>query len=364
MHTMHINMMDRRRGNEQTKRMKNMKSARPSKSQFLLLAFCLVPCILFGIQCCSFASLHVHTDATGDDPPVPPQRIIRNRNRSTVVLVLSNRTNFQPPSTEQNVVFLVVSGRGNFERRTAIRETWGFGHDNVYFVVGAACPVHPNQRTENLRCEVDPKKMVDHDEYTTYLEEEDNALTEEQAEYQDMIFTPKEESYRSLPRKLKEAYAWTIQHTQARWIVKLDDDFFVKIDAVTEYLKSHDDSVPFVVGRIMPKSRVMRKGKWAEFDFDHKFYPRFPLGSCGHAVSRPAVEYVVANKDSLFEYQGEDTSLGIWLDKAGFEVKWLTTPVFDNSRRCLSNKYYVIGHGIGPEQMRKCHTKSAVKLSL
>lgn len=39
--------------------------------------------------------------------------------------------------------------------------------------------------------------------------------------------------------------------------------------------------------------------------------PAFPMGSAGHVVSRPIAEYVSMYQDLLFDYQGEDVSLGM-----------------------------------------------------
>ena len=43
--------------------------------------------------------------------------------------------------TEQPVVILVLSRRTGFSARQAIRQTWAKGHDNIFFVVGASCPI-------------------------------------------------------------------------------------------------------------------------------------------------------------------------------------------------------------------------------
>eukprot|EP01047_Picozoa_sp_COSAG01_P140634 COSAG01_NODE_71573_length_255_cov_1.000000_1_plen_60_part_10 len=48
-------------------------------------------------------------------------------------------------------------------------------------------------------------------------------------------------------------------------------------------------------------------------------YPPFPRGGA-HAVTRALAKYVVDNDKSLVEYQGEDTSMGIWMDEAPFEA--------------------------------------------
>ena len=63
----------------------------------------------------------------------------------------------------------------------------------------------------------------------------------------------------------------------------------------------------------------------------------------------------------LFEYQGEDTSLGIWLDESPLKgkVKFVTSNRFSGSLmtwegKCEDPEFYSIGHNISPEKMSKC----------
>ena len=93
--------------------------------------------------------------------------------------------------------------------------------------------------------------------------------------------------YRHLPQKVKYAYSWGLEHTNAKWLVKVDDDFFVRVDALEKYLTTRfDDDKNVVVGHIANGWKVHRGGKWAERTYKPSRYPKFPLGSCGHAVTR------------------------------------------------------------------------------
>jgi hypothetical protein len=169
-------------------------------------------------------------------------------------------------------IFLVVSTRENVDRRQAIRETWAAGHDNVYFVVGQACLVPPDQRSDPQLCDLDPELKAVDEVYAELMTQDEDALKLEEGMYHDLIFTPMPESYRSLPHKLKEAYDFAIQNTAAKWIIKADDDFFVRIDTVSKYLRQFDETKPFVVGRIREKDLVRRKGKWGEYNYTRRFY--------------------------------------------------------------------------------------------
>jgi len=133
-----------------------------------------------------------------------------------------------------------------------------------------------------------------------------------------------------------------------------------------------------VVGRIQRHQAVQTTGKWAESLYNqqqHAFYPPWPQGSCGYLVSRAVAEYIAKEKGRLETmYQGEDTSLGIWLENASAAVHWVHSPFFVNHGDCRlprrpassnstgkgtvlgsNNVPLVIGHRMTPELMRRCY---------
>lgn len=159
--------------------------------------------------------------------------------------------------------------------------------------------------------------------------------------------------YRHLPRKLKLSYDWALANTDARWMVKVDEDFFVDAASLVVGLASVRDR-DTVLGCIRRKDAVHRTGKWAENTFLPSTYPPFPLGSCGHAVSRDVAEYVVSK--NAHEYQGEDTSMGIWLEERK-ETRFLDSPYFSNDGLCSNQRGAergVVGHDLTPSRIRAC----------
>jgi hypothetical protein len=124
--------------------------------------------------------------------------------------------------------------------------------------------------------------------------------------------------------------------------------------------------LPVVIsGNIFRGAKVHRDGKWKEVPQypANKKYPTFPLGSYGHVVSRPIAEYVAQYSASLLNYQGEDVSLGIWLDVHlqnpvlnMSTTKWILWDEYmTNNGNCINGQMDVIGHGITPAMMRKCY---------
>jgi len=121
------------------------------------------------------------------------------------------------------------------------------------------------------------------------------------------------------------------------------------------------------MGKIIPHAVVdhtgsMTSGRNKEFpEYTKDEYPRWPMGNNGHAVSRPVAQYISDYRTELFEYQGEDTSLGIWIDESPLvdEMVWVNSKRFkgsfmDDVGKCEDVEAYSIGHNIDSVTMRKC----------
>lgn len=61
-------------------------------------------------------------------------------------------------------------------------------------------------------------------------------------------------------------------------------------------------------------------GKQADPEYESLTYPPFACGS-GYLLSRSIVEWLDRNRFHLKMYQGEDTSLGIWLAAVNIQRK-------------------------------------------
>lgn len=260
--------------------------------------------------------------------------------------------------TNGSLVILVLSARAHALRRKAIRETWGQNR-TLLFAIGG-------RKNESNEVEIQQN------------------LHQEQSEYHDLLDTIHPDSYVSLPHKLKFAYHWIVRNDDTfQWILKVDDDMFVRANLMQNgLLKLFNSTVPTVIGRILRHYPVQRNGKWAETKYQNPIYPPWPQGSCGYVASRGVAEYIAEayEKDSMKQkhearmalriYQGEDTSLGIWLEQSGQDILWANSPFFVNHGNCMLNKksqvsaknatsppndfFLSIGHKITPEQMRRC----------
>lgn len=271
-----------------------------------------------------------------------PFGIPRNANNSTT---LADPT-LPTPRDNVTTIVLVLSARANFERRQAIRETWGSGHC-VYFVVGA-----PPLYTTTTWNHAEPANVQ-------------RQLIQEQSEHRDLLDVRFPESYSSLPCKLKLAFQWVVHSPlmpeSVRWLLKVDDDTVARVATLERaLLRHHQPTVPTVIGNIITHRQVPTAGKWAERRYPHHYYPDFPNGASGYVVTVPIAKYIAALQNPVY-YQGEDTSIGIWLDEASsatsspsMQVTWIRSPYFVNNGKCMDRRYLVIGHQILPDRMRAC----------
>jgi hypothetical protein len=243
---------------------------------------------------------------------------------TTSILVMTNKMN---KKREIQVMVSILSRRSAFETRQVIRNTWASGHDNMFFAIGTCCPIPKQDRIVHTCRRANSTSIKEQTEWDVQCAQEDLKIAKEKAKYKDIIQMPDIDVYRHLPQKVKFCYKWGLEHTTAKWFVKIDDDSIVRVDALSSYLvKSYNSDEYVVMGHAVVSKRVKRSGKNAENDYKPSTYPKFPLGSVGHVVSKGVASYITENSDKLFNYQGEDTSIGIWLDESPlkFQVKWVT----------------------------------------
>lgn len=247
---------------------------------------------------------------------------------------------------------IVLTARDYKKRRIAIRETWGKGHSNVYFIVGKHCPYKPKQR-KSWVCEPKNENIQIDEQYN----EEQEALTHKLSLEPNVIVVDMIDVYRNLAEKLKLAYMWLYKHTNAKYILKMDDDSFARVDSVAYWLTHRKPKSKYeIIAGGFSAGSPSRSGKWAETKFKANKYPPWPSGA-GHIVSRPVIEYMYKHVDTWVSYQGEDTSMGIWMEKmrSQMNVERVTSLHFiTHSGDCHNKKRFVIGHQISISKMKSC----------
>ena len=260
-----------------------------------------------------------------------------------------------PTIQDIEVAVFVLSRRSAFNTRQVIRNTWASRHKNVFFAVGKCCTIPPDDRKKYTCSRKKPSTVLAQKIWDSKCVAQDEKLATENDKYKDIITMPDVDVYRHLPQKVKYCYKWGLKHTSARWFVKTDDDSVVRIHTLGSFLKkTYDSTKPMVIGRIANGWSVPRSGKWAENNYKPSKYPKFPLGSVGHVVSKPVATYIADNSNKLFNYQGEDVSVGIWLHNSPLKINWVSSKRMTNHGNCKDTGMFVIGHNIEPEKMKAC----------
>jgi hypothetical protein len=308
---------------------------------------------------------------------LPPPRILFTPTATTTTST-TNRTT-------STAIILVLSAEYQFTKRQAIRETWAKGHDNVYFVIG-----HSNCQDINVNITTTTTMAAAGDVVVPACRNVRHAfLHYEQEAFQDLIEVPMEEFYQGLPDKLIYSYQWTLQNfpqqqqqQNVQWIVKVDDDMFARVSSLEHYLDRFNPNRAILIGKINDQAGVHKTGKWAELDYPHVRYPYWPQGSSGHVVSRATAAYIASHDTELFRYQGEDVSLGIWLQEAvdfpppatataaavtgngrkeqkesPFWVTYIDARAFmtnQGAARCADPRQLIVGHALSVEQLQNC----------
>ena len=270
----------------------------------------------------------------------------------------------------QTTIILVLSARDNISQRKAILKTWAKNHkSNVFFFVGQPCSIPP-EYSKRYECQLDARNIegfptaqqneswINHQNIKSEL-----LLKEDNVVYLDEVI----DSYRTLPLKLKYAYKWALEKfPKAKYFVKADDDMYLRVEKLQQYLTENYDYIsvnstnPLIIGRV----RQLNVGKRKESpnyepNYNHFKYPPFPIGSYGYVVNRHWAKYVVDNLETLFNYQGEDTSTGIWMDESplGFRetIRYVNSFYFENDRDCYRNDRLIVGHRLNNKKMALCY---------
>lgn len=266
---------------------------------------------------------------------------------------------FLPRMTQNKLIIIVLSARKDFKIRSVIRETWAKNHDNVFFVLGKPCFIPETYRNPYTCTVRNAYIQQTSSAWNDSVKEEDEMILQENDRFHDIIYADTIDVYRHLPQKLKAAYHWVVQNTNAEWILKIDVDCVVRVASLEKFLLTHFNAqkLSVIAASINLNSVVGRSGKWAEYsDFINTTYPPWPNGA-GHVVSRPIAAYISENRNTLFNAQGEDVALGIWMHGAPFQksINWVKSDKFiPHSGNCKDRNALVVGHQISPLAMKQC----------
>ncbi|XP_057510467.1 hydroxyproline O-galactosyltransferase HPGT1-like [Actinidia eriantha] len=136
------------------------------------------------------------------------------------------------------------------------------------------------------------------------------------------------------PQKSKLFLIHAVEHWDAEFYVKVNDDVYINIDALGASLANHLDKSRVYIG-CMKSGEVFSEPthKWYEPDWwkfgDGKSYLRHASGEI-YAISRALAQFVSINRSILRTYTHDDVSTGSWF--IGLDVKHI-----DEGKFCCSS---------------------------
>lgn len=226
-----------------------------------------------------------------------------------------------------NLLIVVLSAPSHYGVRNIIRESWAQTLPNgaaVRFVVGR----------RNL-----PE------------ETEENVKQEEKVHGDLLLLDDIEESYSSLTKKLLSTLKWVNRHVKYNFLMKVDEDTFVRVENILDELVSKPQERLYW-GFFDGRAHVKRMGKWSETNFVlcDRYLP-YALGG-GYVISKDLVMYVAKHADILKQLNNEDVSLGTWLGP--LDINRIHDVNFDTeykSRGCYNS--YLVTHKKTPEDLQQ-----------
>uniref|UniRef100_A0A915MPR5 Hexosyltransferase n=1 Tax=Meloidogyne javanica TaxID=6303 RepID=A0A915MPR5_MELJA len=229
----------------------------------------------------------------------------------------------QVPSIESPLILpstylmvLIMTKAENLELRNTIRQTW----------------LRLSTKTPNLYIH---KFVIGMDNIKNH-----HFIEEEMNKHSDLLLVNlTNESYQNLAKKTLMAFSSVSEQFKFNYLLKVDDDSFVRLGALLNAFKDIEQHPLLYWGFLDGRAKPMRGGKWAENEWRlcDRYLP-YQLGG-GYILGQKLVNYISKNAHLFQLYRNEDVSVGTWL--AGLKVRYVHDPRFDTewtSRGC-NNEY-------------------------
>ncbi|GLJ43943.1 hypothetical protein SUGI_0916000 [Cryptomeria japonica] len=237
-----------------------------------------------------------------------------------------------PPLPEGPVdLFIGILSAGNhFAERMAVRKTWMQSKHIRSSNVVARFFVALNARKE---VNIQLKKEADF--------------------YGDIIIVPFMDNYELVVLKTVAICEYGVRNLSAKYIMKCDDDNFVRVGAVLKEVKKISHGKDVYIGNLNYYHKPLRVGKWAVTyeEWPEEDYPPYANGP-GYIISNQIANFIVNQhyNKTLRLFKMEDVSMGMWVEQFN-----ASTPVhYSHDWKfcqfgCIDD--YITAHYQSPRQM-------------
>lgn len=210
-------------------------------------------------------------------------------------LEMSEQWKASPLPTEPVELFIgIISAANHFAERMAVRKSWMI-----------ATRISSNT-VARFFVALNGKKEVNEE------------LRKEAEFFGDIVLVPFMDSYDLVVLKTIAIAEYGVRVVPAKYIMKCDDDTFVRIDSVLDQVKKVQNRGSMYVGNINYYHRPLRSGKWAVTyeEWEEEAYPPYANGP-GYVISSDIAQYIVSEFDNqiLRLFKMEDVSMGMWVEK-------------------------------------------------
>jgi hypothetical protein len=264
---------------------------------------------------------------------------------------------------KSTAMIFILSRRENTKSRNVYRNILSGSGVHFMFVVGTCCPI-PIQLRNMYTCDLMSTEGLvsnkDMNAQSVQCDIEDAQIRLETTIYKDILITNTTDVYRHLPAKVRLMLHWGVHNTNCSFFVKVDEDHFINPIALMKMVSGRSDAEYSIICNLAKGFYVHREGKWKELTYKrgvfYAQYPKFPLGSSGWIMSRSVAKYISKHTLELFDYQGEDVSIGIWLHESDIvgNIQWISSTHMRADGNCLDSNNIVVGHNLSPEQIQLC----------
>ena len=233
---------------------------------------------------------------------------------------------------------LIFSAPGSLERRQALRDTW----------------IRDANTSEGLVVEL--KFLVGIDGLN---ESDQTLLIEERETYGDMLlFDDVLDSFTNLTIKLLKGMEWAHKHLTFDYLMKTDDDCYVRLDKIGAAIRRLKCLRQLFMGYFIGGAWPRDAGKYIETKwFMCQHYINYASGA-GYVLSKEAVNMVIRYSDKLFKrYNNDDVSIAVWLapyDLVRVHDMRLDFRI-DDKPAC--NKHYLVSHRHNTQTLHKYYDR-------
>ncbi|KAK7265746.1 hypothetical protein RJT34_33369 [Clitoria ternatea] len=148
--------------------------------------------------------------------------------------------------------------------------------------------------------------------------EVDVELKKEAEYFNDIVIVPYMDNYDLVVLKTVAICEYGVRKVSAQYIMKGDDDTFVRVEAIINAARKVQDSISFYIGNINYRHKPLRRGKWAVTyeEWPEEEYPPYANGP-GYILSSDIARHIVSEFEMhrLRLFKMEDVSMGMWVEQ-------------------------------------------------